>query len=314
MGTSTLLPESTSEQIESIADQPDGLDSNEINVNLDEALNGPIPDPFLDSGPYSLQDIHSPLDFSALDLLFPHVDSDILKAERLEHLAYFTSSLGMSTFADKATFRCNQKLVADDYEDSTERTRADPHSETWTAKTLELTSDLQNIVTNKRNDDVIAFDWTPTTQIQCQEFFAPANIQRFLEYFWSLWYPNCPIVHRPLFDPFKAPTTLLCVMTIIGACLSPTQNDVQRARQWLDSTEELIFSHNCFRDAKPYAESTQRKEVLQIAQAGYLICSLQKREGSGETQARIRRYRHASMVTVRGTPFFSNHKILTIYS
>ena len=301
--SATLPVDSTSGQVISTAEHQ--IDCSNLpsksNSVLDQPSNELFPDPSFQPGQDLLQDIPSPLDFSALDLLFSsHIDSDLLKAERLEHLAYFTSSMGMSTFADQETFRWSQKLVADDYQKGMEDgTRASPQSEAWLAKARQLTGDLQEIVKNKRNNDVIKFAWTTTIQVQCQDFFTPANIERFLEYFWSLWYPNCPIIHKPLFNPCSAPTALLCVMTIIGACLSPSKSDVQRARQWLDSAEELIFSHDCFRDTKSdTSDPAWRKARLRSAQAGYLICSLQKREGSAETQARVRRYRHASMVTV----------------
>ncbi|KAJ5524265.1 hypothetical protein N7513_009384 [Penicillium frequentans] len=41
-----------------------------------------------------------------------------------------------------------------------------------------------------------------------------------------------------------------------------------------------------------------KKEKTQCIQAAYLVSSLQKREGSIDAQARIRRYRHASMVAL----------------
>jgi hypothetical protein len=254
----------------------------------------------------------SPLDFSTLDLLFSsQITSDIIQAEKLEYLAYFTSSMGMSTFTDRESFRRRQKLVADAYEDKVTSKRRQVSktnqkvppiivSDPLAPKSLELMRSLRNIICNKRNNDVITFDWSSETHDQCQIFFSTPNIRRFLEYFWSLWYPNCPIIHKPLFNPHTATPGLLSVMTVIGACLSPYQEDSKAARKWLDSIEELIFSHECFRDnsSPRNNDSKWKKERLQSIQAGYLVCSLQKREGPGEAQARIRRYRHASMVTV----------------
>jgi hypothetical protein len=259
-----------------------------------------------------LQNMPSPLDFSTLDLLFsPQITSDIIQAEKLEHLAYFTSSMGMSTFTDRESFQWRQKLVANAYEDKvTSKTTQGPKihqaiapgmkSDPLAPKSLELMQSLRNIICNKRNNDVISFDWSSETHDQCQIFCSTPNIRRFLEYFWSLWYPNCPIIHKPLFKPQTVIPALLSVMVVIGACLSPYQEDTKAARKWLDSIEELIFSHECFRDnPSPRGNDPMwKKERLQSMQAGYLVCSLQKREGSGEAQARIRRYRHASMVTV----------------
>ena len=216
--------------------------------------------------------------------------------------------MGVSTFTDRETFQWNQKMVADAYENigDTESTTETHHdNDGLMTKALELVDSLKDIISNKRNYDVITFNWSPAMHIQCQEFFSPVNIRRFLQYFWSLWYPNCPIIHKPLFDACTTSPALLCVMVIIGACLSRDKNDIQGARKWLDSAEELIFSHDCFRNthSRGRDDSTWRKERLQSIQAGYLICSLQKREGPAEAQARIRRYRHASMVTVSSVLF-----------
>ncbi|KAJ5874784.1 uncharacterized protein N7529_003214 [Penicillium soppii] len=265
----------------------------------------PFSDSFLESGQDLLQNIPSPLDFSALDLLFSsQINSDIIKAERLEHLAYFTSSMGMSTFTDRETFRWSQNMIANAYNDNfglmQSTTETYPESDKLTTKATEIVESLRKTIANKRNNDVIKFDWSPAIYTQCQDFYSPGNIRRFLQYFWSLWYPNCPIIHKPLFDACKASPALLCVMVLIGACLSPSKNDVQDARKWLDCVEELIFSHESFRDSysRRKDDTDWKKERLQSIQAGYLVCSLQKREGPGEAQARIRRYRHASMVTL----------------
>ncbi|KAJ5833585.1 hypothetical protein N7474_001896 [Penicillium riverlandense] len=269
-----------------------------------------------------LADIPSPLDFSTLDLLYsPQLTSDIILAERLEYLAYFTSSRGMATFADRQSFRRSQKIVMDAYEakllqQPTPRiNHADGHelrpdldpspthesiSDPLDAKSHQLVDSLRTVICGRRNDDVITLDWSPSRNKLCQEFFSPPNIRRFLEYFWSLWYPHCPIVHRPLFDSDAATPALLCVMVVIGACLSSRDSDYQTARMWLDSVEELTFGHVCFRKShsQGYDDISWKKEMLQCIQAAYLVCSLQKREGSAEAQARIRRYRHASMVTL----------------
>ncbi|KAJ5350412.1 hypothetical protein N7541_008139 [Penicillium brevicompactum] len=272
---------------------------NEGNLTLCETNDGSLSDSFLNPDQFWLQEMPSPLDFSTLDLLFSsQIDSDTIKAEKLEHLAYFTSSRGMSTFADRETFQKNQRLVAEDYKNRQEDTGTTLETDPLSIKALELVESLRDIMTNKQNSDVITIEWSSATQTQCQEFFSPININRFLEYFWALWYPNCPIIHKPLFNPNNASPALLCVMLLVGACLSPTKNDAQRARKWLDSAEELIFRNECFRTTKTPSGATHNKEWLQGIQAGYLICSLQKREGPGATQARIRRYRHASMVTL----------------
>ncbi|KAJ5777028.1 hypothetical protein N7520_000274 [Penicillium odoratum] len=244
------------------------------------------------------------LEFSELDsLLFPSVTADILIAERLEHMVFFTSSRGMASFTDRDTFQWKQKLTCEAYDQKTKRIGLDIPAQTFdslSSKSQEVIDSLKAVICKKRNDDIIKLDWTHATLEICLHLFSPPNIHRFLEYFWSLWYPHCPIVHRPLFDATSALSPLLCVMVIIGACLSPDTHDGQAAKKCLDSVEELIFGHEIFRcDAEPpNNREHSKKEKTQYIQAAYLVSTLQKREGSVEAQARIRRYRHASMVAL----------------
>jgi hypothetical protein len=262
----------------------------------------------------------SPLDFSSLDfLLFPRIPPDTFPAEKLEYMAYFTSARGMSTFTDRPSFLRRQKMAADAYDakillkDGHKRStqsssHPDPSEQANTATIDELASKSREIVdkigkisSDRRKDDSITMEWSSSVSERCLAFFSPENISRFLEYFWSLWYPHCPIVHKPLFNASLASPSLLCVMLIIGACLSPREHDTGAAREWMDSAEELIFSHECFKGEAIASQATNvcMKEKLQCLQASYLVCSLQKREGSVEAQARSRRHRHASMVAVR---------------
>lgn len=248
------------------------------------------------------------LEFSELDaFLFPSITSDILIAERLEHLLFFTSSRGMASFTDRDTFQCKQKMTCEAYEEKVKienRTRqevpAHNSSDPLSSKSQEVIDSLRAVICNKKNNDIIKLEWEPSTLELFTHLFSPPNIRRFLEYFWSLWYPHCPIVHKPLFDASSALPLLLCVMVIIGACLSPESHDRQAAKKCLDSVEELIFSHEIFRvdTAIPINRGHSKKEKTQCVQAAYLVSSLQKREGSIDAQARIRRYRHASMVAV----------------
>ncbi|KAI9036513.1 transcription factor domain-containing protein [Aspergillus affinis] len=283
----------------------------------------------------------SSLDFTALDWLYtPHTPSSIEVAERLEYLAYFTSAKGMATFLDRKTLEQRQSLVlnhavhayaqafgekkcppepsyldllpdlgssTDNFFKAIEFPRAaSEESDPLLPINEEIVQILRSVISTKQNTHIIKIDWTPAVQETCSSFFAPQNIRRFLEYFWSLWYPSCPIVHRPLFDLDTAHPTLICVMVIIGACLSPRDNDGRNARMWMDSVEELVFSNAYHREnpgdsmesAIGEDPTNWTKERLECIQMTYLVCSLQKREGSTDAQARIRRHRHAMMVTL----------------
>ncbi|GFG07768.1 hypothetical protein IFM61392_05026 [Aspergillus lentulus] len=245
-------------------------------------------------------------------------------AERLEYLAYFTSANGMATFLDRETLKQRQELLKGADRHSYERTDREAHGADLLPETIdpslihlsssdgdipvhkadEITEHLRRTITTKSDKTIIKLDWSPAVQQSCSDFFSASNMRRFLEYFWSLWYPNCPIVHRPSFDLETARTALLCVMLIIGACLSPHEGDAQAAKMWLDSVEEMVFNDEAFMEKETsdtssgqlYDKAEWMKKRVECIQSAYLVCSLQKREGSVEAQGRVRRYRHAALV------------------
>ncbi|KAL3480445.1 hypothetical protein BJX99DRAFT_244215 [Aspergillus californicus] len=266
-----------------------------------------------------------PVDFAALDWLYTtRLSSEsIITAERLDFLANFTSENGMGTFLAPETLKERQKLILQHELDTVHQTSIEsnivlPHTHTiepsmlhinstdldpLTARTHEILHHFHAIVTLKTDKSIVKLDWTTETETTCRSFFSSNNITRFLEYFWSLWYPNCPFVHRASFNPQTAPPALLCVMVTIGACMSPHPDDAGIAKIWLDCVEELAFSDGSFREETTRSSSViadqyieRKKKRLECIQTAYLVCSLQKREGSAEARARVRRYRHATMV------------------
>ncbi|KAL4806096.1 hypothetical protein BDV18DRAFT_160164 [Aspergillus unguis] len=265
------------------------------------------------SMPYSL-------DFAALDWLYStRMSSDsIITAERLDFLAHFTSENGMGTFLAPETLAQRQDMIVQ-HEITSQPSLMANAPQTIEPSMLQISSDsvdplltrtfeilhhFHSIITQKRDRNVVTLVWSPEIEDLCRSFFSPPNITRFLGYFWSLWYPNCPIIHRASFDPLITSPALLCVMLIIGACLSPHSNDARTARIWLDCAEELAFENDSFHeytgvDALSGASEQcmeQKRKQLEDLQTAYLVCSLQKREGSIAARARIRRYRHATMV------------------
>lgn len=256
-----------------------------------------------------MPDFPSDISFS-LDWLYPEslFESDITLAERLEYLAYFTSARGMATFLDRDTLRGKQNMISEHYKAAISSTNTAIEGEedlTILPKTMEIVSNIQSTITT--TDTTITASsipsWTTETHNAATHFFSPANILRFLTFFWAVWYPNCPIVHRPFFDPSTASPALLAVMVIIGACLSPDEEDGRMARKWMDAVEVMTFRQEWFGENKvdtPGIDDDKKKwkSRLECIQTAYLVCSLQKREGSVEAQGRVRRYRHAMMVTV----------------
>lgn len=154
--------------------------------------------------------------------------------------------------------------------------------------------------TRKRNSRT---SWSPLMDTLCSQFFSPLSIRHLLRCFWSLWYPNCPILHKPTFTAEIASPVLLATMVVIGACVSSDESDKQRAKLWLDRVEELAFEDGGF-DAdsisgpSPRSNCQTRSKRLECLQAMYFVCLFQNWEGSNEAKRRIRRLRFSTAVTV----------------
>lgn len=136
-------------------------------------------------------------------------------------------------------------------------------------------------------------------------FFSHDNIVNYLGHFWNQWYPHCPIVHRPTFEVDSCPDLLLIAMTLIGACASTHQPDRQMALLFLDAVESLIFSQPLFSEpSEPTSTGKHNKlgteiKDVNLLQASYILCILQKWEGSDGARIRIQRDRFTRVVAVR---------------
>ncbi|OJJ85407.1 transcription factor domain-containing protein [Aspergillus glaucus CBS 516.65] len=280
-------------------EHPDGLTPQSPDIG--GLINQPIRTPENEF----LVSMSSGLDFTALDWLYPpSLEPDITLAERLEYLAYFTSARGMATFLDRETLRRKQDMISGYYDTITSTINEDKYDQDddLLPKSTEIINCLKSTVTTDSSTIVAASipSWTLDTHRAATEFFSPSNIHRLLTFFWALWYPTCPFVHRPFFNPANASPALLAVVVIIGACISPDEEDGKRARKWMDPVEVITFRQEWFTDAEqaPKPGDGKWKKRLECIQTAYLVCSLQKREGSAEAQGRVRRYRHAMMVSL----------------
>lgn len=88
-------------------------------------------------------------------------------------------------------------------------------------KALEIYHLAKEVVLAKSRNSVVTFDWSPTIERMCLQFFAPRNLQKFLGLYWAVWYPNVNFVHRPTFELRSAKPTLLAVMAVIGENFRP---------------------------------------------------------------------------------------------
>lgn len=132
-------------------------------------------------------------------------------------------------------------------------------------------------------------------------FFSPENILHFIDIFWDRWHPHCLIFHKPTFRIESCAPLLLINMVLMGGCISPYKADRHIARSLLDIAEGIVFSQSMFSTAATRTEGTDQSHRTQIStlQARYLICIMQKWEGSNETKIRIQRDQFTKFVSVR---------------
>lgn len=168
-------------------------------------------------------------------------------------------------------------------------------------KTEEIANLFKSVTLSSSERNDYLGSWSAETESLCSRFFSPFNLCKFLELFWSLWYPNCPIIHKPTFSVEDTPCSLMVPMVLLGACLSEDTDDVGLARLWFDRAEHLVFNSLCFQESLicPLEESRYTKrEKLHALQAAYLVCVYQNWEGSVAGKERIRRLRYSMIVAV----------------
>lgn len=173
-----------------------------------------------------------------------------------------------------------------------------------TMRSIELVNILKEVCSRKSEENSIDISWSPFIEDSCFRFFAPHNLRRFLHLFWTLWYPNCPIIHKPSFNTKAISGMLFITMTLFGACLSPRKTENDFARLLLNCVEEAVFAKSSMSpDSIPGNLGSANRSVvdrsrIQSLQAMYLVCVLQNWEGTNGAKRRIRRYRYMTVITV----------------
>jgi hypothetical protein len=83
-------------------------------------------------------------------------------------------------------------------------------------KTHEILLLIEEVVTIKPRNSAVTLDWSSALKNASLQFFSPANLRRFLGFYWAIWHPNVNFIHRPSFDPISAKPALVAAMAIIG--------------------------------------------------------------------------------------------------
>ncbi|KAK1782025.1 hypothetical protein QBC45DRAFT_18517 [Copromyces sp. CBS 386.78] len=176
-------------------------------------------------------------------------------------------------------------------------------------KLQEIVVSIMNVVRHKpSNSSLGTLTWTPEKEQECLQFFSPQRFAKYIELYWSCWHSNINFLHRPSFDPTSAKPVLLAAMVIIGATVSPDEQDVKDAKVWFNCVEEMAFNDDDFcNDNEPNSPADDDsnppsvlhcKRKLQALQAAYIVCIYQNFEGSDPSKRRIRRHRFNTVVSV----------------
>lgn len=174
-------------------------------------------------------------------------------------------------------------------------------SEPLSLKTHEIIILVEEVVTVKPRNSPVTLEWSPCLKSACLQFFSPANLRKYLGFYWAIWHPNVNFVHRPTFDIVSAKPALLAAMALMGACVSPDMPDNEDARMWLNCVEEIVFIDDDFNSDLGYPVSggniSIHRPKLQALQAAYIVCLYQNWEGTDSSKSRIRRFRFANLVS-----------------
>lgn len=240
---------------------------------------------------------------------------------RFDFLLKFTRAAGVNE-----AYNCNRLFTADELydqsvsEDGTSQTNLDPclldEDYLWpdgdrgsftrynSSTREDLVNDALRLQSSHIWDMLLPFCDEKTegsvTMADVISFFSPENILHFLDIFWDRWYPHCLIFHRPTFKIDSCSPLLLTNMVLMGGCISPYRADRYIARLLLDIAEGIVFSQPMFSATATRVEGTDQSHLTQIStlQATYLICIMQKWEGSNESKVRIQRDQFTKFVSV----------------
>lgn len=154
-------------------------------------------------------------------------------------------------------------------------------------------------IRNLAQDSRIMPTWSAQVEKDCIRFFSPNNVERFIRIYWTAWHPHYPVIHKPTFSTTNAPAHLTAAMAVMGACFSQSPNDNHSVKLWLNSVEEMVFSNKYFGDLMLQDPATINiRDIVQLLQAAYCVCTFQISEGSHISRRRIRRQRFSMLVSV----------------
>jgi hypothetical protein len=85
-----------------------------------------------------------------------------------------------------------------------------------TVKTYQIVHRIKEVVSTRPRNSVITLAWSTSIEHLFFQFFAPANVRKFMALYWAVWHPNINFLHRPTFDAVEAEPTLIASIAMIG--------------------------------------------------------------------------------------------------
>ncbi|OJD18456.1 hypothetical protein AJ78_01512 [Emergomyces pasteurianus Ep9510] len=134
------------------------------------------------------------------------------------------------------------------------------------------------------------------------------RIQKFVSLYFQNWQNNCPMIHRPTFDPETTASSLLAAVVLMGATYSENASERLTAKKMLDLVEAFIFSADVysqdFEIAQSYKTTHAQIDIktdwrsFENFQAGYLIFLVQYWVGTKVAKNRMIEVRLGEVIKV----------------
>jgi hypothetical protein len=136
------------------------------------------------------------------------------------------------------------------------------------------------------------------------------KITKYISLYFRNWHLNCPILHRPSFDPNEVPLGLLLSVVFIGAMYSKDQSERFAAKKLIDVAELVVFDANIFSLDMEITQALQHGSItssdnveddwslFQDLQAGYLMIVAQYWGGARIAKWRAIESRYGDVIKV----------------
>ncbi|KAK5045362.1 hypothetical protein LTR84_009225 [Exophiala bonariae] len=136
------------------------------------------------------------------------------------------------------------------------------------------------------------------------------KITKFTNLYFRNWHLNCPMLHRPSFDPAEVPLSLLVSVVFIGALYSKNRSERFAAQKLIDVAELVVFDSEIFSLEMEASHVLQHESVsyagpgghdwtpFQELQAGFLMVIAQYWAGARIAKGRAMESRFSDVIKV----------------